>query len=250
MHLTAYALRCIVRVMLELFTTEAFAEWFSVLTDDDAEDVATALEVIERIGPEQAPPGSRESLLWYEDASVTDFGLAIAWDLEAWGSFREYVQRVLMELAAPRFSRRLARLGTSEAQTVAHAISRIRHTADPRRRWALKLAGDPRGAAALVQPENACAEVRRLYFEALEAAGFAVTDVPAHSRALREFSRRSPAPAFRLLYGVHVERKTALVVLGEWLDRSYYGDSVRRAERLWQSFLNGELGELEPLQLR
>jgi len=234
--------------MLELLTSEQFATWFAALDDAAAEDVATALEVIGELGPERAPPGSRESLLWYEHASVAEFGMngAFAWDLEAWGAFRDYTQRVLARLEAPRFTLRLTRLADAEAARVLKCIRRIRHAADPRLRWTLKLRGVPVLAGTPVLPENACAEVRRLFFEALEAAGFAVTDVPAHSRALREFSRRSPAPAFRLLYGVDAERKTALVALGEWLDRSYYGDSVRRAERLWSSFLNGELTALEP----
>jgi hypothetical protein len=258
--------------MLELVTTQAFAEWFSALGDGAAEDVATALEVIAELGPEKAPPGSRESLLWFEHASVTRFGsprLAVAarfgeaahaialdldeslsWDLEAWGAFRDYASQILKLLESPRFTARLGRLGTREAATVMQAIRRIRRATDPRLRWALKLAGDPGGLAARVRPENSCAEVRALYFEALEAAGFAVTDAPVHSRALREFSRRAPGPAFRLLYGVDVEHKTGLIVLGEWLDRSYYGDSVKRAERLWREFLQGELGALEPLVLR
>ena len=58
--------------------------------------------------------------------------------------------------------------------------------------------------------------------------GFVVKDVPAHSLALREISQRVRTP-FRLLYGVHAERETALIVLGEHLDRSFYGDGVRRA---------------------
>ena len=232
--------------MLELLTSEQFATWFAALDDAAAEDVATALEVIGELGPERAPPGSRESLLWYEHASVAEFGMngAFAWELEAWGAFRDYAQRVLARLEAPRFTSRLKRLDDMRAARVLKCIRRIRHAADPRLRWALKLSGDPAAAALTVRPENTCAELRRLYFEALEAAGFAVTDVPAHSRALREFSRRSPAPAFRLLYGVDTEHETALIALGEWLDRSYYGDAVRRAERLWNSFLNGELALL------
>ncbi|HSU38174.1 MAG TPA: hypothetical protein VLJ38_01370 [Polyangiaceae bacterium] len=238
--------------MLELLTSEQFATWFATLEDGAAEDVATALEVIGELGPERAPPASRESLLWYEHASVAEFGLngALPWDLEAWGAFRDYAQRVLAQLEAPRFAARLERLGTEQAACVLKTIRRIRRAVDPRLRWALELGGHPAAASAPVRPENACAKVRQLYFEALEAAGFAVKDVPAHSRALRELSRRSPAPAFRVLYGVDTERKTALVVLGEWLDRSYYGDSVRRAERLWSAFMNGERLALEPAALR
>jgi hypothetical protein len=128
------------------------------------------------------------------------------------------------------------------------SIDAIRRATDPRLRWTLKAAGHP-FAEANVRPEDACAELRRSFFDALEAAGFRVADVPAHSLALREFSRRVPAPAFRLLYGVHVEQNAALLVLGEWLDRSFYGDSVRRAERMWKQFLDGRL-RAEPAQLR
>jgi hypothetical protein len=80
-------------------------------------------------------------------------------------------------------------------------------------------------------------EIRDAYLRALAAAGFDVVDVPAHSPALREIALRTPPPGLRLLYGVDVKRNRGLVVLGELFDRSFYGDSVRRAERVWQEFL-------------
>jgi hypothetical protein len=242
--------------MLKMLTSDLFAEWFAALGDQAAEDVATALDVIEQLGPAQAPPGSRESLLWYEHPVVSRFhpkgSLAwdvkdsLAWDVEAWGCFRDYAKQVLAQLESARFTARLSRLGPREAITVLGVIRQLKRVTDPRLRWTLKLSGDPFGVTAKVLPEDACTEVRRLYFEALVAAGFEVVDVPAHSLALREFSRRAPAPAFRLLYGVDVERETALVVLGEWLDRSFYGDSVRRAERLWKQFVDGHLRAVQP----
>ena len=135
----------------------------------------------------------------------------------------------------------------------------IQRAADPRLRWALKLAGAPLGGMVRMIPSNACAEVRRLYFEALAAAGFKMEDVPAHSLALRELApsrvcrsgwRNSSTFVFRLLYGVDAKRELALFVLGEPLNRSYYGDSVRRAERAWQQFLEGSLGSVEAISLR
>jgi len=238
--------------MLQLLTTDAFAEWFAALDDKVAEDVATALDVVEQLGPAQAPPGSRESLLWYEHPSASRFQAAnsLGWDLEAWGCFRDYVKQILEQLQSPRFASRLSRLAEGDAATVLKSIREIERAADPRLRWALRLAGDPFGRAGLVRPEGACAEVRRMYFAALEAAGFHIEDVPAHSRALRELCRRVPEPAFRLLYGVDVERGTALFVLGEWLDRSFYGDSVRLAERKWKQFLGGQLQAVEPARAR
>jgi hypothetical protein len=250
--------------MLKMLTSDVFAEWFGALDDQAAEDVATALDVIEQLGPTQAPPGSRESLLWYEHPTVSLSHPAgaliisrvkakldtLAWDLEAWGCFHDYTKQVLAQLESARFAARLSRLRPDQAVTVLGVIRQIKRATDPRLRWTLKLSGDPFGVAAKVLPEDACTEVRRLYFEALAAAGFEVVDVPAHSLALREFSRRSPAPAFRLLYGVDVERETALVVLGEWLDRSFYGDSVRRAERLWKQFVDGQLHAVQPAHPR
>ncbi len=226
-----------------VLTSTAFADWFGALNDGDSEDVATALDLIEKLGPLEAPPGSRESLLWYEHPSVSQFQRAdsLAWDLEAWGGFRDYAKQVLAALEAPRFSSRLAHIGMKEAATVIANIREIRRATDPRLRWALKLAGDPLGHAARVRPETACNEIKRLYFEALAAAGFEAIDVPAHSLALREFSRRLPLPPFRLLYGVDVKGDRALVAVGEFLDRSFYGDSVRRAERMWKAFLEGDL---------
>jgi hypothetical protein len=229
--------------MLQLMTTDVFAEWFAALDDKSAEDVATLLDVIEQLGPAHAAPGSRESLLWYEHPSVSRFlpTDSLAWDLAAWGSYRDYAKQVLAMLEAPRFAARLSRLGRAEAAAVFTCMREIKRATDPRLRWTLKLAGDPLRLAPTVRPEDACSELRRLYFEALEAAGFRVEDVPRQTLALREVSRRAPGPAFRLLYGVHAERETALLVLGERLDRRFYGDSVRRAERMWTLFLDGRL---------
>jgi hypothetical protein len=77
------------------------------------------------------------------------------------------------------------------------------------------------------------------YFAALGAAGIAVADAPPHTAALREITLRSTPPGLRLLYGIDEPRARGLVVLGEWLDRSFYGDSVRRAEALWGQFVEG-----------
>ncbi len=241
--------------MLQLLTSNEFAEWFEALDDASAEDVATALEVIAQLGPTRAAPGSRESLLWYEHPSVSRFDdpRSIAWELEAWGSFRDYTSQITKELESPRFVARLARLPSSEADTVFKLIKRIKREADPRTRWTLKMRDD--AACTSMRPETACDDVRRIYLEVLDALAFVQVDVPAHSLALREVSRRDSlvgTRAFRLLYGVHTERETALVALGEWLDRSFYGDSVRRAERMWTQFLNGELqvSEVKEPELR
>ena len=96
-------------------------------------------------------------------------------------------------------------------------------------------------------------DVRAAYFAALAAAGFEVVDVQPHSPALREISLRSTAPGLRLLYGIDAPNNRGLVVVGEWLDRSFYGDAVRFAEAVWRRFLQGEplvVGSTQPAGAR
>lgn len=237
MHLTAYVFECILRPMLEVLTTDEFGEWFRSLGDEAAEEVAVALEVVERLGASRAAPGSSEWLLWYEHPGFERLDLRLVQRAHEWGAVREYAERVLVQLQSPRFVRRLTRLSPSEAGAVLEAVEKIRRASALR--WPPRYA--PAGAASPGPTEAGCDELRRWYFEALASAGFEVTDVPAHSSALRELSLRSVAPNLRLLYGVDEARSVALFVLGERLDRSFYGDSVRRAERAWRQFLEGSV---------
>jgi hypothetical protein len=236
--------------VLRVLTTDEFAEWFTTLDDPTAESVATAVEVVEQLGPQRAPPASRESLLWYEHPSVSSFEVlgSLSWELDAWGAFCEYARKVLVQLESKRFVSRLGSLAPADAETVLRSVRRIRRVSDRRARWAFKLRAPPLASGG--RAEDAREEVRRLYFAALEAAGFSVADVPPHSLALRELSQRLPPAGFRLLYGVQAERETALFVLGEPLGRTFYGHSVRRAEALWKQFLDGNLRDVEPAQLR
>jgi hypothetical protein len=234
--------------VLRLLTTDDFAQWFAGLGDPAAEDVATALEIVAQLGPEKAAPGSRTSLLWYEHPSISHVpGPSwIVGELEDWGDFRDYAHQILQAIESPRFTARLMRLAPSEAARVFESIERLKRMADPRTRWTFKVhaagtASETAAAGTDERQQGARAELRRIYLDVLAAAGFELIDLPAHSLALRELSRRLPAPGFRLLYGVDAERERALFVLGERLDKSYYGDSVRRAERLWQRFQQGTL---------
>jgi hypothetical protein len=247
--------------MIELLTTDEFAEWFSALDEGAAEDVAETLEVIAQLGTRTEAPGSSEWLLWYEDRRWSSPGVAnrsppyffspaILDFIEDWGIFVGYVKRVLKHLESPQFVARLRRLDPRNAAAVADAVDRIRR-ASKTRHLALSEFQRRRPTPGLRPPTAADAsalehltdltDLRQAYFAALAAAGFAVVDVPAHSTALREVALRSRAPGLRLLYGVDTRRSRGLVVVGEWLDRRFYGDSVRRGEQLWRQFLDGHL---------
>lgn len=243
--------------MLKLLTTDEFAQWFSALDDEMAEDVATLLGIVEQLGPGQAAPGSRESLLWYEHplyreriAQGSMVMVGSAERIDGWIELHDYAKSVLRALEAPRFTRRLERLDAKHAEAVFEHVKEIKRVTDPRAASRL-LSREARPMDDEQAPfQSAIARVRRAYFAALEAAGLTVDDVPAHSLALREVLRRVPGTPFRILYGVHAAEQAALFVLGERLDRSFYGDSVRRAEKAWRGYLSGTLEAVEPARVR
>jgi hypothetical protein len=243
--------------MLELLTTDGFAAWFSALAAGPAEDVAATLEVIVQLGTRAEAPGSSEWLLWYEHPSVSgrplrDLSERLAPEIvkfsHDWGHFNGYVRRIVKHLESTPFVARLSRLSPADAATVTEAVKRIRRLAktrllslsdlQTRGRLTPLRSPSPSTAAALARIVDV-SEVRESYFAALAAAGIEVVDVPAHTAALREITLRSTPPGLRLLYGIDEPKARGLVVLGEWLDRSFYGDSVRRAEAQWAQFREG-----------
>lgn len=255
--------------MLKLLTTDAFATWFSALPSAPAEDVAATLEVIVQLGTRTEAPGSSDALLWYEHPSVAGkqwpdyrqhFPPEIIKFTQDWGHFTGYVRRVVKHLESPSFVARLARLAPENAATVAEAVKRIRRASTTRflassefsqkKRYFIgkqPTAADLATLAGFLDET----EVRGAYFTALAAAGFEVVDVPPQSGAvLREISLRATPPGLRLLYGLDEPNNRGLVVLGEWLDRSFYGDSVRLAEKLWSQFLGGEPLSTQPASVR
>jgi hypothetical protein len=248
--------------VFELLTTDVFAQWFSALDDQAAEDVAATVEVIAQLGTNTEAPGSTEWLLWYEHPSMSgrvqqaspeqrerfEQGFRLA---NEWGAFLGYVRRALKHLESPPFVGRVGRLSPGDAAAVAGAVSRIRAALKARQLAMSRLVGTrPALDQQAFQRVLDLTDVRHWYFAALAAAGFAVEDVPAHSPALREIALRTRGPGLRVLYGIDAPGARGLVVLGEWLDRSFYGDSVRRAEQLWQQFLGGTLAAIRPATAR
>jgi hypothetical protein len=255
---------------VKVLTSDEFARWFSALGERAAEDVAVAIEVIAELGTDKEPPGSSEFLTWYEHPSLSArlrelrelhggvHPLAgpsgpLSRFIHEWGAFHGYARRVVKHLESQAFTARLGKLHPRDAEAVVGAVAHIRRVTTRRtlalseyqvrrRLWARPPTPEE---AARISAFGDVQEIREAYFAALAAAGFAVVDVPAHSPALREMAVREPPPGFRLLYGVDAPRERALVVFGEAFDRSYYGDSVRRAERLWQEFLHGKLPTTE-----
>jgi hypothetical protein len=164
--------------------------------------------------------------------------------MQEWGQFNGYVKRVVRHLESPAFVARLTGLSPADAAAVDAAVKRLRRLATTRAlavsESVVKRMHSPTAATTAAFARLAdVSEVREVYFAALAAAGFEVADLPQPSSALREISLRSTAPGLRLLYGLDGPKNRGLVVVGEWLDRSFYGDAVRHAEAVWRQFLEG-----------
>jgi hypothetical protein len=251
-------------LFVKLLTSDEFAHWFASRDDRTAEDVAAMLEVISQLGTEREAPGSSDWLTWYEHPSIGDrfraldmhslYDPSVARFLDEWRVFQGYVKRVVKHLESTQFLARLGQLDSRDAARVSEAVARIKK-AGTRRHLAMTeyMLKQRLGRRPLTPVQSVDLgrflderEIREAYLAALDAAGFAVVDLPNDSPALREISLRTSAPGFRLLYGLDARRKLGLVVLGETFERSFYGDSVRRAERVWLEFLNGEQPAVQP----
>jgi hypothetical protein len=258
---------------VELLTSDEFARWFAAQEERRAADVATTLEVIAQLGVEKEAPGSTDWVTWYEHPLAprirdrgrlhiaTADGSYLAHTVPAtlkrlvdeWGVFVGYSKRVIKQLESKAFVARLAVLAPHDAQALNDAVARIKKTvtrrtlafAEIQMKRHLTLREPTPATVREIERLLDLDEIRSAYLAALAAAGFEMVDVPAHSQSLREIAVRAPEPGFRLLYGIDVPKCRGFVAIGEALDRSFYGDSVRRAERLWEAFLRADRTDVE-----
>jgi hypothetical protein len=209
--------------MLTLHATESFVTWFQALADGDAEEVATGIELIGALGPQQAPPQSSELLLWYQ-CPVESVPIRARF-LRRFATFSQFsarLRRVLSALESEPVRRKLAEATDERAVLALATLQRIAAGANFRQVYA---AGEPNwdGVEAL------CGRV-------YEALGMSEPTAPP-SDGLRELSVGVCKPGLRVLYGVDAARSCGLLILGESLEGSAYGPSVRRAIALWNQFL-------------
>jgi hypothetical protein len=241
MHLTAYALKHMLLRMLTLLTTDEFADWFAALNDASAEEVASGLELMRELGPERAPPHTRDLVLWYQ--AFPDGPLGCRWLEGDFFNFSQRLRAFVSHLESAGVQRRLAEAPPEAQMRVSSALAEIRALAHPRHIYA---ALQREGA------EKALANLQRHYHTILQAANVLPARKTAYTEALHELNFPSCQPALRVLYGVDVANDRALLVLGESLDRQAFGPAVRRALRVWNAFLSGESSDqpsaLQPRQ--
>lgn len=221
--------------MLQLLATDEFADWFHALGDSDAEDVAIALEVLGSVSVEQADSSSSDLLLWYRASPADSPGsrgnraLAVS---DTYHRAAARIFRMITHLDSQPVQARLAQVPADQQVLVRCAISKMK-----------SLTRDRRLAAMMVresESERVVAEVEANYRAVLDACDLLEPESLLQTTPLRQLQLNDRPPGLRILYGVNAAKETALLVLGEHLDRRAYGSSVRRALSEWKRFLAGE----------
>jgi hypothetical protein len=249
--------------MFELTVSDEFARWFETLGAPVAEEVASLLDVLAKLGPGLDPVRASRLLLWFDGTGVESqaapaalrLDLALIEGGQRLQELLSWQREITRCLEAPEFLARLSKLDHAQSAQVLERVGDLQQMRSALRvvdrlsgigltRSGLgrtPLALGPHVEAATRSGPSAADLMLRLkqtFFEVLELVGLDAKAISDPSTGLRELTIKSVLPGLRVLYGIDVARERILVLLGEALDRAYYGDSVRFAERRFREFLS------------
>ncbi len=214
--------------MFQLEPSPEFSAWFESLAPALAEEVACALEVIAATGPMNRDQVTR-ALLWFDGTGGAEArgSLGRAFEFSEWARELLHWQReALRALESRAFADRLAALEPGPAADVLVRIEGFKRRLAATRYQVSFSKTDPFSLPAL----------REHFFELLRRVGFEPGAVLGSVSGLCELTITTQEPRLRVLFGVNAEASRIFVILGEALTRSYYGDSVRFAERRWREY--------------
>ncbi len=268
MLLTAYAPHGIYRRMFEVLASDRFEEWFAALSDAVAEEVTLALDVAAELAPALDPVRGRRALLWFDGGPLP--GSAFVRARQGTGLV-QLKELVLKALESEEFRRRLGGLEGRAAGEALAAVERVQRllagrrwlealggvaehatiALDPAEAWLLELIGSERASErALVRAGLARAAPRRplparplpdpvqiALLESLRHVGLGPRSLEPSESGLCELGVEAQGGALRIIYGMDLPRSRLIAIVGDRLDRHYYGDSVRFAERYFRDYL-------------
>jgi hypothetical protein len=228
--------------MFQIVPEPEFEIWYAELLEPVAEEVTAALDLIAAAGATLMPERLSRLLLWYD--GVGDgasegqiFGTPYTYRMLAAQRARDYVewrQEALLTLESSAFRKRLRGLSPELCEQVLLQVERLKRTLKSSRTLA---ALNPVSAAERALQRDFLALLGLMELEPAEVFGC--------GSGLRELTISNVTPALRILVGLDFPERRLLAILGEPLDRRYYGDSVRRAEARWSRYLNRSPGRRE-----
>jgi hypothetical protein len=236
--------------MYRIVPEPAFSAWFERLPESAAEGVAAALEVVARAGDALEPVRVTRALLWFDGVSPAALrdayfrALPLVESAESARALVGFERDVLACLGSPAFRGRLERLASDRAEHTLVLVERLKRRIQAFQRELVLELGAGRAPGERMQQRKA--ELDRDFADVMRASGLEGERLFGPESGLRELTLSDREPALRVLFGLDATRGTLLAILGEALDRAYYGDSVRFAEARWRRYQAGVLRAPRP----
>jgi len=234
--------------MYEITVSADFERWFESLNETVAERVVGALELLRATGPELDPVHQSRLLLWYDGtgaeaqrrlgATPEHEPSAAHVAIERVHSLMSWQRAALACFDSQPFRDALARLDDRAAAEVLDGVAGIRSIWSAA--WVNLRSARRNHAAAWSAAEQRLAYERQLQqmraaFDAIMSRlGLDQNRLVDVESGLRDLTIADLSPRVRVLYAFDIEAQRLLAFVGEPLTRSYYGDSVRLAEKLWR----------------
>lgn len=229
--------------MFEIVPEPAFRAWFEALAEPLAEEVAAALEVVAHAAETLDPPGVSRALLWFDgtgpgasigSADALLLRLNLERSADGLRSVLAWQHELLACLGSPAFRRRLEELPPSSAADALQTVESLRAEL---RAWQKQVVlGLGAGRVSVDVMERRRAAIMHEFSGVLELFGLRAGEFIALSSGLRELTITRVTPPLRVLFGIDATAKRLVALLGEPLDRAYYGDSVRFVEKRWARY--------------
>ena len=220
--------------MFQVVPEPEFSAWYESLPEPLAEEVATAIDLAASAGGLFAPERLSRLLLWFDGTGTASTPQL---PLERAHGYLMWHQEALSCLDSAPFRERLERLEPALAAQALSEVERLR-----RKLHAARLSGtwspwQAKASSTSRAPAGEGSAVRDAFLDLLRLMGLDAQLLLGSGSGLRELCIDNVKPPLRVLFGLDFPARRLLAILGESLDRAYYGDAVRRAEQRFQAYL-------------
>lgn len=235
--------------MFQVVPQPEFSAWYEALPEPLAEEVATAIDLAASASGGLEPERLSRRLLWFDGTGTGTTselgpagfprqtpGEAGRASLEQLRSYLSWHDEVLLCLQSAPFAARLERLESAPAEQALALVERLKQ-----KLHAARVSGSFAAWRRAGAIERDPLGLRASFEQLLALVGLDARLVLGAGSGLRELCIDNVRPQLRVLFGLDFPARRLLAILGEPLDRRYYGDSVRLAEQRWQDYLGRSL---------
>ena len=242
--------------MFQVIVEPEFSAWYETLPEPLAEEVATAIDVAASASSLLAPERLSRLLLWFDGTGTGSGGaLGLSGELSLQRllpelplaraqSYLMWHQEVMLCLESAPFRERLERLDPALAAQALAQVERLKRKLHAARLGTTWSPWRPRSASPTRAAHGDVNGLRAAFLDLLGLMGLDVDGVLGSGSGLRELCIENVRPQLRVLFGLDFPARRLIAILGEALDRKYYGDSVKRAEARWQTYCASPAREL------